>query len=352
MSTDSHSVISHWNNLLIVKPTSLGDVVQSLCAVTALKRTFPDRRVSFLVADSCMQILSGHPFIDEVIEFPRTEMKKGSAGMYRAFRSIRRELSSRQFDVVLDLQGLARSGFASYLAKAPVRIGFSDSRELSGLFYTHRIRSDRKSEHAVARYLKAAEYLGALPSIDVSFGLIPFPADVEKIFLRIGSGKLVGIAPGARWNTKRWPVSHFREVAGRLVSEMGMRIVALGAPDEQELSENIVSDLPLGSAVNLCGETTLKELVAAISLCRLFITNDSGPMHIAAALGIPTVSIFGPTSPKRVAPFGQEKYVVTSELPCLGCYMRKCDKISPNCMERVTPGSVYEMSLKAIELAK
>ncbi len=343
----SFSGITNYNKLLIVKPTSLGDIVGSLCAVTALKRTFPDRHISFLVADIFRPIVDGHPCIDSIIEFPRTKMKKGLVSFIAAAKELRRTLRAGGYDAVLDLQGLARSAIATWFTGAKVRVGFSDARESAPMFYTHTVKSNRKTEHAIALYLRGAQFMGADPSLPITFDLKVDGEAESSIKKLTGDTPFVTFAAGARWPTKIWPIAHFCSLAQMINREYGLKIAAIGSQGEALLGDQIVNTLPDGEALNLCGKTNLKELVAAISLSSLLVTNDSGPMHISAALGKPTVSIFGPTSPSRIAPFGQEEFFVRATLPCLECYSRKCDTIPPRCMELVMPEAVFEAFQRA-----
>jgi len=334
-----------WRKLLIVKPTSLGDVVQSLCVPCALKRAFPDRFVGFLVSDALAELLEGHPCIDEVVPFPYRRLKSGS--VFGAFRELRARLRPGGWDVAADLQGLARSGIAAWLSGAPLRVGYSDAREFSRLAYTHRIASDRLAEHAVERYMKIAAFLGA-DTAPVEFGLSADEEDKERFLAAAGGEPPVVLVPGARWETKRWPAPFFAELGRELHRRTGRRIVLLGSAAEAGLCAETARAIG-PAALDISGRTTLSGLKAALAAAALVVSNDSGPMHLAAALGTPTVSIFGPTSPERVAPWGQERFVVRSGLDCAGCYRRKCHTMPPPCLASIEPERVFEVCMKALD---
>jgi len=341
--------LESWRNLLVIKPTSIGDVVQSLTAVCALKDTFPDRRVSFLVADSILPLLVGHKSIDELIVFPRTEMKKGPLSFLRAMKRLGGELKARHYDVTLDLQGLARSAIAARLSGAPIRVGFTYAREGATLLYTHKVKADRKDDYAVVRYLKGAAFLGAaIPAGKVRFGLMPSPEAVASLRQILPPGPYAAVVPGGRWEIRRWPAAHFVETCRNIMRDTDLHMLILGSRDEMELCSGIASTLPGSRATSLAGNTDLPGLAAALSLCEITLTNDTGPMHISAALGIPTVSIWGSTEPRRTGPYGQERWIIQTDMPCRACYKKKCATMPSACMADIQPSRVLGIFMAAL----
>lgn len=224
--------------------------------------------------------------------------------------------SARRFDVAIDLQGLFRSGWLTFQTAAPIRIGLSDAREFATLFYTHRITVGRREQHAIERYLSVAEAIGAGRG-PVEFPFATTAADEAFVRDRVPA-KYALLFPGTNWATKRWPVEKFAALVARLKQRFGLETVVGGAPNEVDLAAKIPT------AVNLAGRTTLNQLVALIARSAVVISNDSGPMHIAAALGRPLVAPFGPTNPIRTGPYGRLGSVVKLDLPCSPCYSRHC----------------------------
>ncbi|MDA8168831.1 MAG: lipopolysaccharide heptosyltransferase I [Nitrospiraceae bacterium] len=315
--------------VLIVKPSSLGDVVHSLPFLFTLKKCVPEARVHWVIADSLAGLLEGHLLIERLWVINKDNWKKPGRILEttREFRRLSKALKEEKFDFVFDLQGLLRSALITRAAKAPYRVGFREAREGGPLFYTHRVEGGGKI-HAVERYLKMAEFAGCRPELEFPLprmeGYAPPP------------GEYAVILPGARWDSKRWPVQRFAELARRLP----MRSVVLGGPSDMSLADRLVEQAG-GKAVSLAGRSTLKELVEIIRYSRFMVTNDSGPMHIAAALGIPVFAVFGPTDPALTGPYGKGPRVVVREAAkCAPCRKRRCNEMK--CMDAVSVDMVHE----------
>jgi heptosyltransferase-1 len=305
--------------ILIIKPSSLGDVTHALPVLRLLRRKWPAAQISWLVAPYCAGLLEGHKDLDEVILFDRrrfgTAWKSPSAGL--ELIRFKRDLRRRKFDLVIDLQGLLRSGWLAFYTGAPVRIGFANAREFAPLFYTHRVPIEDVEQHAVDRYLKIAAALGCETS-PVEFDFPLTDADREYVDSIIPAEPFAVLLPGTNWPTKRWPAEHFEELVEPLRERFGLASVLAGGADAAELAPQIPG------ALNLAGRTSLPQLVALLQRASLVVANDSGPMHIAAALGRPLVTMFGPTNPVRTGPYGRPECVVELELPCSPCYRRYC----------------------------
>jgi lipopolysaccharide heptosyltransferase I len=312
--------------ILIIKPSALGDIVHTLPVLNLLKRRWPEAEISWLVGSSFAGLLEGHPQLQEVIRFDRHRFAKA----WRNPRALIEMLSfgaglrRRHFDVVIDLQGLFRSGLTAQLARSPIRVGFSNARELAWMFYTHRIPATA-DQHALDRNLMVAESLGC-GRAPVEFVLPIDDADREYInaVLPARQGYAV-LLPGTNWLTKRWPVEYFASLVGPLKQRYGFASVVAGGADAAELAKRI------DGAIDLTRRTNLKQLVALLAGADLVVANDSGPMHIAAALGRPMVTMFGPTNPNRTGPWGREDSVVRVDIQCSPCYSRRCSHIS--CMK-------------------
>lgn len=313
--------------ILIIKPSSLGDVVHALPVLNLMRRRWPAAHIAWLVSPACAGIVEGLPQLDEVILFERKRFASAWRSL-RIFGEIIRfahELRRRDFDLVVDLQGLFRSGLMSWQTGASRRIGFANAREGAWAFYTQRVDVPEVQVHAVDRYLKVAAALGCGDSpAEFTFPVYEEHRQQAQSLVE-GVGPYAVLMPGTNWVTKRWPAEYFEALVGPLRERLGLASLLAGGPDAVELSAKIPS------AVSLAGRTSLPQLVAVLEGASLVIANDSGPMHIAAALGRPLVTMFGPTNPARTGPYGRPDGMVRVEIPCSPCYSRKCSHIS--CMK-------------------
>lgn len=312
--------------ILIIKPSSLGDIAHSLPVLDALHRCFPRSEIHWLVAQGLEGILDGHPMLKKVWVIRKDEWKKITK-FYSTVAELRilfRNLRAERFDCVIDLQGLFRSGLIAKATGAPMRIGFEEAREGSSLFYTHTV-SAGKDVHAVDRYLKIAAYLGCDVS-EVRFPLPRFAGGAEETF---PAGEYAVMVPGARKPVNRWPAERFGELAALLP----LRTVVVGSSGDKLLAEEVVR-MSKGKALSVAGRTDLKELASVIKNARFVVSNDTGPMHIAAALDVPVFALFGPANPARTGPYGKGHTVIRKEVSCAPCYKRSCK--SPLCMDMIT----------------
>ncbi|MDB5303165.1 MAG: ADP-heptose:LPS heptosyltransferase [Phycisphaerales bacterium] len=329
--------------ILIIKPSAIGDIVHALPVLSLLRRRWPEAHVSWVVTTACGGLLDGHPLLDEVIPFERRRYGKGwrkpsaAAGLFQFTRSLR----ERQFDLVIDLQGLFRSGWLAAKTRAPVRVGPSEAREFGWMFYTHRVRTGFPEGQAVERYLNIAEALG-LGRGPVEF---VFPTNDED--RRFVDGLVTpGIRyavffPGANWVTKRWPPEKFAACVAPLRDRYGLQSVVAGGGGDSAIAAHIPG------TIDLTGKTNLRQLVALLERADLVIANDTGPMHIAAALGRPLVTMYGPTSPFRTGPFGRLDSVVQLDIPCSPCYGRRCSHIS--CLHKLEADPILEAVAEQME---
>ncbi len=325
-----------YKNILIIKPSSLGDVVHTLPTLKALRNRFPGARLTWVINRELSGLLEGNPYLNEIIPFERR---------YTGFYTFARGLSMKGFDLVIDLQGLLRSGLIGFLSGAKKRIGFANGREFSPLFYTDAVPVSTMEMHAVDRYLLIAEYLGAKTedrdfTIDFSneedwLGrLIKEKAREQKI--------LIAINPSGRWTTKRWPVEKFAALTDLINKKQGASVILIGGAGDIGLAEEVEAKVKT-EVINMAGRTTLKQLAALLSKVSLLITNDSGPMHIAATLGTPVIALFGPTDPRRTGPYGKGHTIIRKGIPCSPCFKKRCH--SPICMDEISVDEVF----KAIE---
>ena len=326
--------------ILIVKLSSLGDVTHTLAALDSLKRGFPEARIDWLVEQSASGLLAGHPMIGEVMVVRRRGWRK------TPFKNLAlaRRLASKRYDMVLDFQGLFKSGLWVWLSRGRRRIGFENSRELSHIFLSDKAPPVDIEEHAVDRYLALARYAGGAGG-DASFPLLTGAEESSRVSELL---KEAGIAEGeeffvvnpfARWVTKLWPEQRFVEFLRLSQKRLKMKAVIIGSAKDSVAAEAIVKGAGVGkAAVSLAGKTGLKELAHLLRIASFVVTVDSGPMHIAAAVATPTIALFGPTAPWRTGPYGPGHRIVRKEVFCGPCFKKSCK--DPGCMSEITAEEV------------
>lgn len=339
-----------FRRILLIKPSSLGDVVHALPVLHGLRRRYPHARIAWLIAVGCRELLEGHPQIDELIPFDRKRYGQmtRSVRATAAFVEFVSGLRARRFDLVVDLQGLFRSGFLAMATGAPVRIGFARAREFAGLFYSHRIEAGPRDEHAVPRNYRVSRLLGFRDvPIDMTLPVdARARASVDGLLAEHGVSpheRIAVMTPGARWETKVWPAAHFAAVADHLRRAHGLRVVLTGGPAEAADCQAVMA-AAREPVVNLCGRSSLSELVALIDRSALLVSNDSGPMHIAAARHRPVIGVFGPTSAARTGPYSPHARVVRRGLPCSPCFLRRRVQCPHGhaCLQDLGPAPVNE----------
>jgi lipopolysaccharide heptosyltransferase I len=330
------------SRILIIKPSSLGDIVHALPVPNLLRARWPGAHIAWLVNDNFADLLRGHPAIDEVLPFDRRHFAGAFFNPVAALALARfsEQIAERKFDLVIDLQGLFRSGWLCLRSGASVRIGPSDAREAASIFYTDEYPSDRTREHAVNRYLAAARRLGC--EGPVVFDLNCGEADRVAVREMLGGiGKYAVLMPGANWETKRWPARRFTALVEPLRRRFGLLSVIAGASDAQPLAAQIPG------AVNLVGKTSLPQLVALLGGAQLVIANDSGPMHIAAALERPLIALHGSTDPELTGPWHRLDAVLRLDLPCIPCFSRHCSHRT--CLEALSESHVLSLAAAQLE---
>jgi heptosyltransferase I len=339
--------------ILILKPSSLGDIIQALPVLRLLKLHFRDAEIHWWIDSSLAPLLEGDPDLAGIVRFERKRWSS-LANWPEMFRSIQ-WLRARQFDWVIDLQGLLRSGIFAWLARGKFLVGLDNpregSREGARLFYDLAVRAP-KGTHAIGRYLSVLPALGVPP--DASFQWLPerpqIAAAVKAKWPELGAAsRWMAIQPGARWDTKRWPVENFTQLVRLLAQRYpDVRFAVFGSAGERALGEIISSAAP-ERILNLCGKTSLLEMIEWLRLCELMVTNDTGPMHVAAALGVPLIALFGPTDPRSTGPYGQLENVIRTDLPCSPCYNSSCLWSNPlECLTAISPAKVFELAEKKL----
>lgn len=305
-------------NILIIKPSSLGDIVQALPALSALRRNFPDANISWLVRPEYAKLIENHPHLNDVILFDRKFLGKAWYNQ-RAFAellSLIKQLRRRKFDAVIDLQGLFRTASLTWLTGCKKRFGMATAREFGHVFYTHKVHQDQDCIHVVDYYLKVIKAVGVS---DTTAEFI-FPHDdaaddsVKRLLAEhnVEPGNYAVFIPGSAQRDKCWPAERFAVLADKISDDFGLSVVATGAQAEKGIAEELktTANVPIA---NLAGRTGLRELTALLRSAKLVVSNDTGPGHIAAALGTPLVLIFGWANPVRIAPYQRSDCVVAVE---------------------------------------
>ena len=313
----------------------------SLPAVVSVCRGLPRAEVFILAKPWVADLFSDFPGIHGVILYQSPGIHEGVRGKWR----LARELKKTGFDLALHLPNSFESALISFLAGIPRRAGYpTDGR---GLLLTDRVKLDErmKREHQVEYYLHLIRSLGLeaaerVPSLRVSKGR-GTEADSTLRSAGGGEGPWVGMSPGAQYGSaKEWFPERFGELGRRISRELGGRLLILGSGGDRATASRI-REIAGPSALDLAGKTTLSQAMALISRCRVFVTNDSGLMHVAAALGVPLVAIFGSTDPSRTGPLGENSRVLYKPLPCAPCLKTRCPR-GRECMEAISVEEVFE----------
>jgi heptosyltransferase I len=340
MAKDSPMTFSP-RRIALLKPSALGDIVHALPVLTALRERFPESRITWVVNKSYESLIAGHPHLTDTLAFDRGAFKRGPWEAAAYTLRFANELRRRRFDLVIDLQGLLRTGLMCGFTGAPVRVGFANAREGSRNFYTHAVEvPDAARIHAVERYWRIAEAVGA------GGGAKRFVVPVRPEELIAVDRDLAGlprpwiaVAAGARWLTKRWPVENFAALANRAHAEFGASVLLVGASDDIELSQQLASGLR-GPVRDLTGKTPLPRLTAVLARSDAMLANDTGPLHLAAALGRPCVAPYTCTKAALHGPFGSMAGGVETAVACGGSYLRVCPH-GLRCFADLTPDKLW-----------
>ncbi len=310
--------------IAIVRLTSLGDLVHTLSLAHAIRTHNANDYIVWIVEERERTLLLNNPAVDEVVVGPtrywRRELRTpaGAIKVIRELRALSQQLRTLRFDVAIDAQGLLKSSIFTVLTHAPIRIGFGwrSAREpLSSLFTTHRVTPPPGAVHLVERTLSLLEPLG-IPVKEIGFPLPVVPeAEAKAAVVLQGYGvqvedRVVSLILATRRAPKQWPPASFRQLAERLVTEAHARILLLVGPGEEELLRSVAQGLD-GRVIPI-STTSIPELAAFLRRTHLVVGNDTGPLHVAAALGLPTIGLYGPTRPEVNGPYGPQVRVVRS----------------------------------------
>ncbi|MCA9484847.1 MAG: lipopolysaccharide heptosyltransferase I [Nitrospina sp.] len=335
--------------ILIVKLSSLGDLAHALPVLCALRKRFPESHIAWAVESKFSDFIKGHPDLNEVIEVPTQKWRrKWTPKSFAEIWQLIRTLRESRYDLVLDLQGLIKSSILTGFSGSPKRLGFHrrDCREpLSAWACNLRAERTRHIPHVVDKNLALLKPLG-IGADSPGFNLGARPEALAYIdeqlhnLLPAGSPKPVALHAGVGYPTKAWPLERFAALADRIRRELEVPVLLTWGPGDRDRAETIRELME--ETGHLAPETaSLQQALALYTRIRLFISGDTGPLHLCAALEVPTVSIYGPTDPARNGPYGPAHEVVMEPQPCSFCFKRSCPT-DTECMQAVDVDRVFE----------
>ena len=323
----------------------IGDAIMTTPAVRTIRRNFPQAEISILVHPWVADVFTASPDLDRIVLYHKKTDHKGLAGIWR----LSQELKKKRFDLAILLQNAFEAALIAYLAAIPLRAGYS--RDCRGVLLTHSIpiHPAGKKIHQVHYYQGLLEDLGLQPGPDELFLAVP-KQDKERakrlLLDQARKGPLIGLNPGAAYGpAKRWPAEKYAELAMKLMAKFQARIAVFGTQADRQAALTIKNRCP-EKIIDLTGRTSLAEAIALIDACAVFVTNDSGLMHVAAALNTPLVAVFGSTNPVTTGPFSNNSTVIRKELPCSPCMQTHCRKNDFACMENITADEVLAEAAK------
>ena len=327
--------------ILLIRLSSLGDVILTTPALRAIHTHFPDAYIAMLVAKQSADVLCENPHLNEIITFDRLSKDKDTGEMLRVIRHLR----ERKFTLAIDLQRKFRTEMLMYFSGATERVG-------KGRFCTVRVQ-EQDNKHATAHYFDMLHAIG-IPAEDQQLELFLAEserADAATLLDTAGvsdMGLKVGFFPGAGWKLREWMPERFAAIGDKLVERFDADILIFGGQKETELVQAVVN-LMKAPAIPFAGNLQVRQLAACIEKCDLFLTNDTGPMHIAAAVGTPTVSLFGPGNHIRFQPLGKQHQLIRYDVPCNPC-KQFTDKCKDNiCMKGIGVDEVWQSVSSALQ---
>jgi lipopolysaccharide heptosyltransferase I len=330
----------------IIKPSSIGDVIHAMPILSALRKRWPSAHLAWIINRPFAELLDGHPDLDELIIYDRG--RKGWDGRkFVGMVDLLGRLARSRFDLTIDLQGLLRSAMMVVATRAKVRVGMADAREGARWSYTHRVDAPRRGMHAVDRALHVARRFGAVESeprfqLPISDQAGRWAADAVAGLPR---PRLI-LNLGAQWLTKRWPPEHFAAVGRLAAQQLGASLVAVGAAGDRPLVDALARHLAPIRLLDLCGRTRLPEFAALCRESDLVISNDTGPLHLAAAVGARVVGIYTCTSPELTGPYGANAAAVRSGIWCAASLRKTCGRL--DCMDELKPSRVWPVVVRQL----
>ena len=343
------------HRLVVRAPNWIGDAVMCEPALRGLRSLFPQAEVTLLAKAAVAELFTGYPGVDRIVVYNDRDVHAGLAGKWTLAGTLRRH----QFDLAVLFQNAFEAAFLTWLAGIARRYGYATDGRVFFLTDPVAVPDRVTLIHQVGYYWNLLKPLGlagepSAPALVISAGE---ERAMESTLASAGIGPadvVIGVNPGSTYGSaKRWLPERFAEAARRLIDRVRKdegkeaAVMILGAKGEESLGKAIATLVEAKSVV-LSGATTIRELMAATKRCRLLLTNDTGPMHIAAAFGVPVVAVFGPTDWRTTSPYGQEQSIVREPVDCAPCFLRECP-IDHRCMTRVSSDRVYEAAVQQLE---
>ncbi|MDD4600221.1 hypothetical protein SDC9_04302 [bioreactor metagenome] len=332
---------------VIIRLSSIGDVLHCTPVARALKEKFPSCHITWIVGQVSYPMVECNPFIDEVYVWSRERweklMRQGKfIEAWQMWRQLKKDMAKRDFDVALDVHGLFLSGMVTSATKAPRRIGLGGTKEQNGLFMTEQAPILPQDIHVIQRYLSVLRPLGITTN---HYGMTLSLSDEARRFAAqflsengvAPDEKLVIINPATTWLAKNWPTEFFAQTADVLASQA--RIMICGGPGDADLAKKIKACTNV-QIIDAVGKTSLLEMAALLEQANLLIVGDTGPLHMAVALGVPTVSVFGATDPAKFGPLTAGNIVLRSKVGCRPCHKTVCPQKDMRCMRSLRPETV------------
>jgi len=340
-------------NILVIKPSSLGDVLHAFPAVTMLAEAYPNASIDWLINKSFAPLVKFHPNVKQSIIFPRKEL--GNIIKFpKSFLSLVKNLRKKNYDLIVDFQGLMRSAIFAKLAKSSTIYGFANPKEtLSKHLYNKKITIPKDIIHAVDKNLYLVSQIVDKKPLSHFPKLKILNNEKKSIFEKLKiegiekSDICIGIAPSARWESKSWPPGFFAETIDIIAQKHKyLKFLIIGVPEDQKIADAIISKSTNKNIISMTGKSSMGELVELIRYCKIFISNDSGPMHIASAIGTPVFALFGPTDSSKTGPYGEKHHLFKSNLNCEKCLRRECPIGTNECHTSI---DVHEFANKIIQ---
>ncbi len=345
-------LIKNPKKILIIRLSAIGDVVDVLPSLRCLRSNFPESRISWLVEDRASEILSGHPDIDDVIVFPRKKWRSEILKVNRSFSilsdifSFYRKLHGEGYDLVLDFQGNLKSGVMDLITGTENRVGFGKGfcKEFNYLFTRYKVYPENKREHRIDKNFSLLKEL----NIETKFQIPELPTTksdhkyISKFIEKNNkcSVPLIIINPctSEYGSYKRWSILNYARLADMILEKYDVKVIFIWGPNELEIVNEIIANMKKKAIV--CCKTTIKQLIELLRRADLYIGGDTGPLHIASTLCIPTVAIFGPKDPILYGPYNENAAIISKELPCSPCRDRTCS--DPECLTTILPEEVFQ----------
>ncbi len=339
--------------ILIIRLSSIGDVIHTLPAVGQIRRSCPHSVITWVAEQPGADLLMSCEWVDNVIVFPRR--RSGVRGAIRnpvaaaaGVTAFLRTLRSQRYDLVIDFQGLAKSGVITLAARGDRKVGFSHAREGSRFAYHEAAPAPDFFDHGIERHMSMTGYLG-MRDAAVRFPRF-FTSSDRQAVSRLLSAEGIGaerpyvcVHPAARWPTKLWPIESAAALCAAITRTYGISVLLVGDQSQRSRSDDICSRAG-SSVINVAGRTSLCELACLINGAALMVSMDSGPLHLACAVDTPTVGLFGPTDPRRTGPFGERSSVVHKALSCRPCLKKnRCPRGHYRCMRDITVEEVFQL---------